>query len=97
MTGNPEVVESIRAWLANELGVEVDAGHIFDREVWLFKGYTDGGGTAELEVTKEALEDLPLATIVADLKAKRLPVLMLENPTIRYRYLRSRGVSEHDR
>lgn len=89
-----DAFKSVAKWLANALpGTEVSYG-VLDRETVLYRVHAPHAGAPryELEISREAFEDHPVETILADLARLKIPDRLCVDPTMRLNYTRDRNV-----
>ena len=94
MAYDEDSLKNISEWLGGTLpGTDVSHAHL-DRETVLFRGHEARSGAPryEIEISREALEDHPAATIVADLIREKVADRLRADPTMRLNYTRDRNV-----
>ena len=87
-------VAGLTSWIARQYpGADVSARADAIRDVIVFSATpTDGSGTRMLEITDEAMADVPVVTIIEDLEQQGVPSLLRRDPTMRRTYSSDRKV-----
>ena len=79
-------IAAVEAWLREKFsGADVESGHIFNRDVVLFRARTETGptGAKELEISDETFEDHTATTIIQALDSQDTATRLSQHPSQR--------------